>query len=204
MNKKQIIRLNESQLKQIVNETISEMISELDWKTYANAAKVAKEKGDKRWYKFHDKANKEANQHFFGNENGIYLNDNGVEDNYTKMIDSKMGFGGANVSGNYSDYPFVKRAYRDEGRTWNQGLQQGSRGNLEYVHPDFGGIMAHDASDSEIDRELGDKKDLFMNAYNDAKDFYGNKYNYTSGKGWIKDDDKLNEAISQAIRKILG
>ena len=42
---KQIIRLTESDLKQMVAESTKKILSELDWKTYANAAKKAREQG---------------------------------------------------------------------------------------------------------------------------------------------------------------
>jgi len=45
MNKKQTIRLNESQLKQIVTESVKRVLNE-DWRTYANAAMKARQKAD--------------------------------------------------------------------------------------------------------------------------------------------------------------
>ena len=37
------IKLSESKLKQIVVESVKEVLSELDWKTYANAASKEKD-----------------------------------------------------------------------------------------------------------------------------------------------------------------
>lgn len=37
--------MSEGQLHQIVKESVRQMLSELDWKTYANAAKKGKHKG---------------------------------------------------------------------------------------------------------------------------------------------------------------
>lgn len=37
--KKNIVKLTESELKQIITESVKKVISELDWKTYQNAAK---------------------------------------------------------------------------------------------------------------------------------------------------------------------
>ena len=48
MNKKQVIRLNESDLHRIVKESVNKVITELDWRTMASAAKKAKERGDDR------------------------------------------------------------------------------------------------------------------------------------------------------------
>lgn len=43
---KQIIRLTESDLHQIVKESVNKILSELDWKTYASAAKKRGIQGD--------------------------------------------------------------------------------------------------------------------------------------------------------------
>ena len=42
MNKK-LIRLTESDLHKIVKESVNKVLTELDWRTYANAAKKARE-----------------------------------------------------------------------------------------------------------------------------------------------------------------
>lgn len=39
MNKKYTIRLTESELKQIISESVKGILSELDWQTYNNAAR---------------------------------------------------------------------------------------------------------------------------------------------------------------------
>lgn len=43
---KQIIRLTESDLHQMVKESVNKILSELDWRTYANASKKARERGN--------------------------------------------------------------------------------------------------------------------------------------------------------------
>ena len=47
MNRKNTIRLTESDLKNIISESVKNIISELDYKTYANAASASKDKDDK-------------------------------------------------------------------------------------------------------------------------------------------------------------
>ena len=44
---KNTIRLTESDLKNIISESVKNIISELDYKTYANAASASKDKDDK-------------------------------------------------------------------------------------------------------------------------------------------------------------
>ena len=66
--KKNIIRITESDLHRIIKESVNNIISELDWKTYANAAKRASIKGDTRTSKFRDAAINKFNKEY-GYEN---------------------------------------------------------------------------------------------------------------------------------------
>lgn len=49
---KQIIRLTESDLHNLVKESVNKILTELDWRTMASASKKAKERGDDREEKF--------------------------------------------------------------------------------------------------------------------------------------------------------
>ena len=44
---KQTIKLNESQLREIIEESVQQVLSELDWKSYTNAAKKREKQGKK-------------------------------------------------------------------------------------------------------------------------------------------------------------
>jgi hypothetical protein len=44
MTKKQVIRLTESDLHKVIKESVNNILTELDWKTYANAASAAKDR----------------------------------------------------------------------------------------------------------------------------------------------------------------
>ena len=52
MRKRNTIRLNESKLHNMISESVKQVLSELDWKTYASAASKAKKIGDPRFEKF--------------------------------------------------------------------------------------------------------------------------------------------------------
>ena len=54
MSKKNVIRLTESQLREMISESVKNIISELDWKTYRNAAEKNKEREgeyEEMWWK---------------------------------------------------------------------------------------------------------------------------------------------------------
>ena len=48
---KQIIRLTESDLHQMVKESVNKILAELDWKTYASAADKARERGNVSYWR---------------------------------------------------------------------------------------------------------------------------------------------------------
>ena len=61
-NKRNTIRLNESQLHNMISESVKQVLTELDWKTYANAAKKAYEKGRDSGWDFSRAAERELNK----------------------------------------------------------------------------------------------------------------------------------------------
>ena len=70
MNRKNTIRLTESELKRVITESVKNIISELDWKTYANAHKKAIDNRDyKRADRFQDAAVDKYNDEYGFNDN---------------------------------------------------------------------------------------------------------------------------------------
>lgn len=184
---KKLIRLTESDLHKIVKESVNKVITELDWRTYASAAK----KGDK-WRKEHpnhrvnqwnrvndfevaardefDKAHGLENQYDnepYGGEKGvinynIYSGDNDV----TGSRDHDFGDGGGVFNLNHNIYHMGKRYGKDGGygrtRMWDR---------------------PHETTPEEFygDEEMGRK---FRQAENDVEDFNSGKTKYIKGKGW--------------------
>lgn len=60
-SKKQVIRLTESDLHRVIKESVNNILSELDWKTYANAARLTKDR-QFRSFDFAEKAADEFNK----------------------------------------------------------------------------------------------------------------------------------------------
>lgn len=74
MAKKQVVRLTESDLKRVIKESVNNILTELDWKTYANAARLTKDR-EYRSHTFADKAAREFNKkHSINNSNINYNN----------------------------------------------------------------------------------------------------------------------------------
>ena len=64
MNKK-LIRLTESDLHKIVKESVNRVLTELDWRTYANAAKKSKERASDDWEKAKTRKDPKDYSHFY-------------------------------------------------------------------------------------------------------------------------------------------
>lgn len=165
---KRTVRLTESELKNIITESVKNIISELDWKTYANAARKSRERGDDwtRASKFNHGANKA-----FRDKYGLRkLKNNGY--------DLKSDF--------IADVPYAELDSPDE------------RGYIAYgdrekpFTKNVGSVYAnYDIPTDEYDKpgleRVGD--DVF-GAQKDLEDYrYGN-YDYTQGKGWHLKDNK--------------
>ena len=61
---KKTIKMNEAQLREMIAESVKNVLSELDWKTYTNAAKKAKKKFQVARNKGQDFNDKEYNKRF--------------------------------------------------------------------------------------------------------------------------------------------
>ena len=66
------IKLNETELRQVVAESVQRVLSELDWKTYQNAANKANKRMDKRFSKFMSASDKAFNDEYGYNPNADY------------------------------------------------------------------------------------------------------------------------------------
>ena len=120
MNKK-LIRLTEGDLHRIVKESVNKVLTELDWKTYANAAKKAREQGrDSRWD--FDRATERAldkqygGHHLVGTDNETYqdfhtYNDDPFSTNYDRAWRPLEGH---EDFGSYADVHDSKKPYGNE------------------------------------------------------------------------------------------
>jgi hypothetical protein len=107
MNKK-LIRLTEADLHRIVKESVNKVLTELDWKTYANYAKGRLNQGNREEYaKGREMVNKAFNDKYFDGEDVPY-------DMIEKGVHMKEPFG--------DDRTYVKQTWRDHNGGWQKGL----------------------------------------------------------------------------------
>ena len=120
-NMKRTFKLRESELKRMIAESVKGAINELDWKTYANAAKKAREQGrDSRWD--FDRATERAldkqygGHHLVSTDNETYqdfhtYNDDPFSTNYDRAWRPLEGH---EDFGSYADVHDSKKPYGNE------------------------------------------------------------------------------------------
>lgn len=178
---------------------LNESIDELDWKTYANAAKKRFEQLDDpnvegSWKEKFNKAyglEKMANQTF----DDEYIGDM----KYDRMGDSLSGkhspsFNGRfNVTNSNMPYGAINGTNKGGGKIFSTAKGVYHSGNGGLVKP---GTFFRD-------KETANK---YEKANNELWDYDNGAYTYEKGKGWRKKDENaenLDEAVKRAIRKYL-
>ncbi len=181
MNKK-LIRLTESDLHRIVKESVNKVLTELDWKTYANAEKAARGRDTSYWRekgyeprhdaivkaadsrmrasRFADAA-KDAFNRDYGYKNGERWDDDYAEAKFGGDFDSSQEFAPHAVG------------YRSKGWGNPKKYEFGTDNDtLQSVTPE------------EFYQGNEDAANAYHNADNEIKNWKKGNYDYQNGKGW--------------------
>ena len=189
MNKKNTIRLTESELKNIIAESVKNVISELDWKTYANAAKKAYNKGEDRYRDFQKAAEDEFQKthgHYVETDNG------GFEDVHLSAHPGERGSVVANQQ-ILSNSPYAKPVTR------NYAYRTGGGNQVAFTHSGSNEVPnAHSklhnngTSKQAYTQHFGgnNMKSAYEKADNEAENYYNNNYEYNKGNGWKLKNNK--------------
>lgn len=184
MNKK-LIRLTESDLHKVIKESVNKVLTELDWKTYANAEKKMRERGADYWErngeKFPDTISKAANARIRAERLGNAAMD---------AFDSEYGY----KQGDWRDGDQVEVGMGgDFGSTEEFGPHAAVWKHNAYLTRQFplGYTMARTPEEFLDGNPYADDA---INAYNMARgeirNYKSGKYSYEpNGRGWhLKDD----------------
>ena len=184
--KKNRIRLTESQLHNIIKESVKQMLSELDWKTYQNAAKKSHLKALDNYYNMpYDEYDNEMDRssRFRHAAEDAFNKDYGTND--TKLHSGMHGSKKPSIGGDY--FPFQDDSYITM-----------KKGNHTYgTHSPFA-----NNKDFEWSYEYDNSKyrPEWDRAKQELKHYKNGDYDYD--KGWHLKDN-MDEAIRRAIRKAL-
>lgn len=200
--KKNRIRLTESQLHNIIKESVRQMLSELDWKTYANAANKRQAQGnwqsadslrDQMVNSFNDKYATSDSE--YNDYNGISTNKNAS----FQMDNGSMGDQGAlkfrsQIRQSNGEIPqYINRNYRTglEKDIYNQLPSQGQWHGQR-------GMTDADKNTKQQPTWSSKVRDKAMQGVYDVDRYHNGQAKYVKGKGW-----SLDEAIRRAMRKAL-
>lgn len=190
---KNTVQINESQLKKIVAESIKNVLSEIDWKTYANAAKKSHDKAknatdDKEAKKYKDKRDKfnQAATDSFNKDYGKL--------GLGKNIDNPWVYG---MEGLNDDASGLKFGYGATTRLY--GLKPSSSTSKFNIHepgkfhPNISAGITPDSYTEHFDSDnLIDPAGVDASEKGNAevKNYMRDKYEYQKGKGWKLKDKK--------------
>ena len=215
---KDIYRLTESELKAMIKESTMKILSELDWRTYASAAKkndvwrkehpIHRANQWNRSYDFQNAATdafnkkygleKQYDEPYGGDKGQIHLNPfNDFQVSGSR--DHDFGDGGGPFNLNHNVYHMDKK--------YGKGFDSGYGRTRMWDH-------AHETTPEKFygSNEMGKK---FRDAEKDAEDFTSGKSHYVKGKGWTN-ESKINEesfqnnqgyshfAVNKATNKIVN
>ncbi len=196
INMKKQVKLNEAQLRKIVAESVNKVLSELDWKTYANAGKKAADRGQYgRSMKFGNAANSAFNDKFAyqGDEESEYNAPNVRGDIFLNRVEAQN-----------NDYPShtIQRLYN-----YDNDKQEYSNPQ-NYDNTKAFGLMDKYDENGRYKRIWNPSLKRFFNnpeqekAYRTASkemdDYVMGNYAYDKEKGW-----HLKESVEKAVNTVL-
>lgn len=193
---KKILRLTEGDLHNFIGESIKNVLSELDWKTYASAAR----KNDEfrannphtahQWNRSYDFRN--AARDAFDKKYGL-------EGQYDKRYGGEKGAINLDSMDDFSvsgsrDHDFGdENPHRLNHNVYHMSKKYGQDGGYGRTRMwDY----AHDTTPEDFygDEEMGRK---FRDAEKDAEDFNSGKSHYVNGKGWSNESKQSKKAITE-------
>ena len=185
MNKK-LIRLTESDLHNIVKESVNKILTELDWKTYASAGKKAGKGGSidmqrelnpngkpNQWLKDAVAARHRADK-FYQQAKNQFNKDYGYKNGKRYDADySEAGFGGDFTSS--EEFSPHAIGYRDKGYGNPYKYEYGRR---------YDGYAGKDMTPEEFYQGNEDAARAYRNADDEIRNWKKGNYDYQNGKGW--------------------
>ena len=190
MKKKQVVRLNESQLHKVIRKSVKKVLSELDWKTYANAAKKRLQQyrdtnDTEKWNKYWD-LQKAANKSFDDKYVGLMKYDT-LGDKLKGKHSPKFD---ANISLSSKNMPYsAVNGYNKNGDklfSTEKGTYHSSKG-ITTPNKFF------------KDTEVGD---AYTKANDELWDYHNGNYAYDNENGWLL-KEQLKRVVAESMKKVL-
>lgn len=200
MNKK-LIRLTESDLHKIVKESVNKILTELDWKTYMNAARARQTQGNgDKASNLEAYANNQFNRQHFGDRD-YYFSHEDVSQGNDLSVNAGLT-ANANMNGGYmkDERDYTSPLYGATMQTpWGNYREKIGRNKLaggtvyhgfgkDYVKNGTGYAMKMKGGGGDhsqmLNRVSNDYKNKINSVGNDLDGYYNNKSKYVKGQGW--------------------
>ena len=187
MNKNRI-KLTESQLHNVIEECVKQVLSELDWKTYANAANKRQAQGN--WQsadKLRDQMVKSFNNKYatgdseYNNNNGIYTD---------KSASFQMDNGSMGDQGSLNFRSQIKQSNGELPQYINRKYRTGLEKDIYNRLPSQGqwhgqnGMTDADKNAKQQPTWSSKVRDKAMQGVYDVDRYHNGQAKYVKGKGW--------------------
>lgn len=217
------INMNRTQLKEMIDKSVSKVLTELDWKTYANAAKKAHNRGEhERTRKFRDAAINSFNDEH-GYEDGKHslklksLYDDDFEEWRPRDKDGNIisRLGGSKIEKLTPNTPHMSLHYqfKDDDSDYESMAKSSSdfesdngltvAGNNDYhEHPGFGMVSSPMGDDFPLGKieeyEPGKWRAKNKKPFKEFDDYRRGNYVYDDEQGWHLRESSLKEGYGDS------
>ena len=196
------MKISRNKLMEMIRKSINESLNELDWKTYANAAKKAQQWRDEHPFQYDRNRGLDfdiAAQNSFNQQHGIEnLPDYGGEKG---NINFSSFHGEPEISGSRNhDFGDGGGPFNLSHTVYHMGKKYGKDGGYGrtrmWDHP-------HETTPEEFygDEEMGKK---FRDVEQEVDNYRTGKYQYDNEKGWHLDESILHVVIRESLRNVLN
>ena len=190
-NMKRTIKLRESDLRRMIAESVKGVINELDWKTYANAARKRAEQGasDYDIYQLDQAAN-----------NALY-------DKYKITGDTHFPFA-PQIQTSKGEYTWERDEDGNYSKKYPHAGQIGRYPQLGY-QGDFNDTyytpIGDNLNDEPYQMTTYDNFPMHKERHKDMSNYFSGKSKYVKGKGWQNESisRKINRIVSECIKRNL-
>lgn len=190
--KQNTIKLNEAQLKQVIAESVKNVLSELDWKTYVNARDKARERGEhKRAMKFGNAADNAFNDEFaYADKYGDKYGEGSVYgDTFMNTVNASSKSNGFESPSHTIRHLSGEKPYNyDNTKAFGLMDKYDEEGRYKRVkNPSLKKFF----NDSEQEK-------AFRRASKEMDDYVSGNYTYDNENGW-----RLKESVEKAVKNVL-
>lgn len=204
---KKTIRLNESDLHRIISESVGQYLTELDWKTYMNASKVAKEKG-KKWND--ENGENGRSKRFARAAREQFAKDRGYSMGSPSYLDKEYFEPGAEYSDFYIPYGGHFEPRYGEVHVGDNYVGSGEEGD-DWYEDDMRVRIPGRVMDTQPNDGLGLSAITYnpedpihkklMDDWEEINNYNRGNYEYRKGEGWKKKNESLDRKIDRIVRE---